>query len=74
MARGFDSKSVTDQQDEAERQRERRAANKIPDSARQKSLELARTDLVRRIEAAPESRRDELRAALAALDEMIGKV
>jgi hypothetical protein len=73
VARGFDSKSVTDQQDEAERSRERNPTKDGSVSPRLKSLALARIDLIRRIEAAPESRRRELRESLAALDELIGK-
>ena len=71
MARGFDSKSVTDQQEEKERARDRAAAPDTRVSPRRRSLELARADLVRRLEAAPESGREALRAALADLDEMI---
>jgi hypothetical protein len=71
MARGFDSKSVTDQQEEKERARDRAAAPTATVSPRRRSLELARADLVRRLEAAPESGQDALRTALADLDEMI---
>jgi len=73
MARGFDSKSVTDQQDEAERRREETSREKTAVSPRLRNLQLARVDIVRRIEAAPESRRTELRATLQALDDMIAK-
>ena len=74
MARGFDSKSVTDQQEEAEQARERSGtAQAPPASPQRRKLELARTDLQRRLEAAPESRRVELRTTLDALEEMIRK-
>jgi hypothetical protein len=73
VARGFDSKSVTDQQEEAEQARERRTSTPPPASTKRKNLELARADLLRRIDAAPESRRAELKATLAALDELIRK-
>jgi hypothetical protein len=72
MARGFDSKSVSDQQEESERAREPKG-KADPVSARRRSLELARVDLARRIEAAPEAHQKQLRAALAVLDEMIEK-
>jgi hypothetical protein len=73
VARGFDSKSVTDQQEEAEQARERRTSTPAPAAAstKRKNLELARADLLRRIDAAPESRRAELKATLSALDELI---
>jgi hypothetical protein len=73
MARGFDSKSVADQQDELERRRENRPVVVVGDSPRRRTLELARLDLLRRMEAAPESHRASLQAALAALDELITK-
>jgi hypothetical protein len=71
MARGFDSKSVTDQQEEAEQERERSTSRVPPASPQRRKLELARTDLQRRIDAVPESRRDELRVTLDALDDLI---
>jgi hypothetical protein len=74
MARGFDSKSVSDQQEELLRRRERgEGPQKVVVSARRKQLELARVDLVRRLEAAPEPHKDRLRQALAALDEELKK-
>jgi hypothetical protein len=72
MARGFDSKSVSEQQDESERSRERKTEAE-PVSARRRTLELARVDLARRIDLAPEAHRKQLRAALVVLDEMITK-
>jgi hypothetical protein len=73
MARGFDSKSVTDQQEGAEQARERRTAKAAAASPQRRKLELARTDLMRRMDAAPESWRAELRATLDELDDLIQK-
>jgi hypothetical protein len=72
VARGFDSKSVSDQQEELLRHREP-LARPSPVSPRRRTLELARHDLVRRLEAAPEPHRESLRRALAELDELIEK-
>jgi len=73
VARGFDSKSVTDQQEEKERAHDRKSEDVAPASARRRSLELARVDLVRRIETASGARREVLRTVLADLDELIQK-
>lgn len=56
MARGFDSKSVSDQQEEAERRAERRGRGPVtvPDP-RVRKLESARTDARARLRAAEES-------------------
>jgi hypothetical protein len=70
MARGFDSKSVSDQQDAQEREHDR-PEPKALQTARHKSLELARADLQRRLETAPESQRESLRAALAAVEDLL---
>jgi hypothetical protein len=70
MARGFDSKSVSNQQEEQERQHDRPEPEPLQ-SSRHKSLELARIDLVRRLESAPEALRESLRAALDALDDLM---
>ena len=72
MARGFDSKSVADQQEEMLRARERTGAAPLV-SARRRTLELARRDLVRRLELAPEPHKERMRAALADLDSQIEK-
>lgn len=72
MARGFDSKSVSDQQEEMLRAREPRdAAPPVP--ARRRTLELARQDLMRRLELAPEVHKGPMRAALADLEARIEK-
>jgi hypothetical protein len=72
MARGFESKSVADQQAEAENRRARRHAPQAAQAsggARRRSLELARADAVHRIEQATDERyRAMLQQALAALD------
>ena len=73
MARGFDSKSVTDQQEEMLRARERTDDAQPRPSPRRRTLELARHDLLRRLEAAPETHKEALRTALADLDELIRK-
>ena len=71
MARGFDSKSVSEQQEEAERRRNADAQQKTIVSAKRRQLELARIDLVRRMETAPERYRESLQRALEALDEQL---
>jgi len=72
MARGFDSKSVTDQQEEHQRVHDKPDVPPVKTiSPRRRSLELARVDLLHRLESAPESRREELRATLLALDDLI---
>ena len=77
MARGFDSKSVSDQQEELERRRERRQQGepqKPVVSARRRQLELARVDLVRRLETASGRYRETLQATLEALDAQLAKL
>lgn len=72
MARGFDSKSVTEQQDEAARKRERQQDMQKPIlSAQRRQLELARLDLVHRLETASGHYRETLERALTALDEQL---
>jgi len=67
MARGFESKSVTDQQESAFEGSAPRGDAGPP--AKQRKLELARADLLNRIEAAGNDRyREMLRRALAAVD------
>jgi hypothetical protein len=71
VARGFESKSVIEQQ-EAEESRidAREAPTAEPSRARRrKNLELARTDILRQLEHAhAEAHRTTLRRALAAID------
>jgi hypothetical protein len=72
MARGFESKSVSDQQEEKVRnlERENRMAE-AHGSPKRRSLELARVDLLRRIETAPDAHKPRLKEALKALDDQI---
>jgi hypothetical protein len=73
LARGFDSKSVSDQQDELQRRREAQGTQRPRVSPRRRQLELARVDLLRRLEAAPEPHKERLLQALAALDAELTK-
>jgi hypothetical protein len=76
MARGFDSKSVSDQQEELERSRERRQQGEPQKpvlSARRRQLELARVDVLRRLETATGRYRESLEAGLAALDAQLAQ-
>ena len=74
MARGFESKSVADQQEEAQRPR---PDEDVPDPAavtRRRKLEMARVEVLRQLEAAQaEAHREMLRRALAALDKDLGR-
>ena len=67
MARGFESKSVTDQQESAFEEAGRREPGPPP---KRRKLELARADLLNRIEAAGDNDRYRkmLQGALAAVD------
>ncbi len=70
MARGFESKSVADQQESA--QADPPSREKVADPARlarKKQLELSRADVKRRLDdARAEGHREMLRRALEALD------
>jgi len=67
MARGFESKSVSSQQEDAASLPRGRAAG--PPSARRRGLELSRADVQRRLaDATAEPHREILRRALKALD------
>jgi len=70
MARGFESKSVADQQESAQAAPPPRDKTVDPaGAARRKQLELSRPDVQRRLEEARvEGHREMLRRALAALD------
>jgi hypothetical protein len=76
MARGFESKSVADQQESA--QAEAPSRDKPIDPvrlARRKQLELSRADVERRLdEARAEGHREMLRRALQALDDEISSL
>jgi hypothetical protein len=72
MARGFESKAVADQQESAEARPARRdgVEGDPAHSARRKRLELARTDVQRRLTTASAgAHRQMLERALRALDE-----
>jgi hypothetical protein len=77
MARGFESKSVADQQEEVvSSARPRQAGKRDPARlARRRRLELSRADVQRRLETArAEGHREVLRRALTALDEEIASL
>ena len=72
MARGFESKSVADQQEQASA---RRPASQEPVEAHRHRLELSRADVQRRLETAhAEGHREMLRRALEALEEEIASL
>ncbi len=77
MARGFDSKSVADQQEEAAAPRTRPGPRDgDPQTlARRRRLELSRADVERRLATAQaEPHREILRRALSALDQEIASL
>ena len=74
MARGFESKSVADQQEEAAKARPAPAETGSDPAGhvRRRRLELSRADVERRLERAHvDAHREILRRALSALDEEI---
>jgi hypothetical protein len=73
MARGFDSKSVSDQQEEMERRRDP-APPRPTWSPRRRSLELARSDLQRRMAAVPEPHRPRLQLALDEIERQLAAI
>jgi hypothetical protein len=76
MARGFESKSVADQQDSAleDRQPPREVGDPILLTKRRK-LELAQADLMRRLDGAhADGYREMLRRALAAVEDELAAV
>jgi hypothetical protein len=78
MARGFESKQVEDQQAEAQRRRERRQGDSPEDPARvtrRRTLEMARVDVSRRLEAATAApHREMLKRTLEAIDAELSKL
>jgi hypothetical protein len=78
MARGFESKQVEDQQAEAQRRRERRQGDSPEDPARvtrRRTLEMARVDVSRRLEAATAAPlREMLKRTLEAIDAELSKL
>jgi hypothetical protein len=76
MARGFESKSVADQQESKDWVRVQTGPRGDPGViARKRRLELSRVDIVRRLEAAKlEPHRKMLEQALAALDQQLAEL
>jgi hypothetical protein len=80
MARGFESKSVESNRQDAEEERSARRTGKRPDiheiERRQKreGLELSRRRILHEMEGANERRRASLQAALAHLDGELAKL
>jgi hypothetical protein len=72
MARGFDSKSVADQQEAAQNKRPPRTDPPI--DPRRRKLELARADLAKRLETASGPYQEMLRCSLAAVDEELARL
>jgi hypothetical protein len=72
MARGFDSKSVADQQEAAQDRRPPRT--EPPVDPQRRKLELARADLARRLEAARGPYEEMLRRSLAAIEEELARL
>ena len=71
VARGFESKSVADQQESALDKRK----GAEPPAARRRTLELARVDVQRRLEAAgSDPYREMLKRTLAALDKELAEL
>ena len=67
MARGFDSKSVADQQEAMLNARPARSEPIV--SARRQKLDLAKADLLRRLQGASGPYEEMLRRSLAAVEE-----
>jgi hypothetical protein len=77
MARGFESKSVADQQESAQATRAPRSLDPRDPALLQKKrrLELARVDVLRQLEAArAEGHRATLKQALTALDRELARL
>ena len=72
MARGFDSKSVADQQEAA--QNKRPARTDPPVDPRRRKLELTRADLVKRLQSASGSYEDMLRLSLTAVEDELARL
>jgi hypothetical protein len=79
MARGFESKAVDSNRQDAEDDRargkgRRLSVQEIEQCQRREGLELSRRNIVHELETASERRRDSLRAALAYLDAELAKL
>ena len=72
MARGFDSKSVADQQEEKLNPRPPRTEPLV--DPRRRKLELARVDLTNKLAAATGPYAEMLQRSLLALDEELAKI
>jgi hypothetical protein len=80
MARGFESKSVQEQWQDAEaaaeaRKKPRKSAEEMERDKKREGLELSRRRIARELETATnEQRREQLRAALAHLDSQLANI
>ena len=80
MARGFESKSVQEQWQDAEaarelRKKQKKSAEQVEMEKKREGLELSRRRIVHELEEArSEARRRQLRAALEHLDGELGKL
>ena len=75
VARGWESKAIESQQDEAERRREASGPREASATDERRSLELARAPLLQRLRAARTSeQRQAVEDALAALDRRIAEL
>jgi hypothetical protein len=80
MARGFESKSVQEQWQDAEaaadqRRKPKKSAEQVDREKKREGLELSRRRILHELEAATnERRREQLRAALAHLDGELAKL
>ena len=80
MARGFESKSVQEQWQDAEaaaeqRKKPRKSAEQIEREKKREGFELSRRRIAHELESASsERRREQLRAALAHLDQELAKL
>ena len=80
MARGFESKSVQEQWQDAEaardaRRKPKKSAAQIEQDKKRESLDLSRRRVAHELEATTsDRRREQLRAALAHLDAELGKL
>jgi hypothetical protein len=75
MARGWESKAIEDQQQEAERRREAGGPRESSATDRRRTLELARAQTARQLAVArTRGQREALELALADLDEQMRRV
>jgi hypothetical protein len=80
MARGFESKSVQEQWQDAEaaqeqRKKKKKSADEIEHDTKRDSLQLSRTRIARELEETTSAARQaQLRAALSFLDEELAKL